>query len=617
MQSKILSYRINNDINMLKELLSDHNLNFIEFWQHIAHTYDVNHQIKLICQCLVNNTCLFKLAFEIMQPSVFELEKGLGNLATKVCEVGNIELLKYLAEVTHFNMSSTPVMAIACYRNDLEMAKFSLTLKKTNYFTSYEGKYAITYATEHNNLAMIKFLIANVPQSDRYIGYVTDEKIMELFTIDENSLLIACYCNNWHLVNYIKNKGLLERFFKEDPFKYMRHIACIKDLIIFEIFLPMITDINMIDEKGYNLLYSACYENNLPLIKRLVELGVDYNHLSNNNESLLYLVILKIYSFSSNLHQIIKYLCDLPEINILHSKKRNIWIYYLHMHQKTDLNKFFMNTAIIGRINDVDKNFSILAYTCMYGDLHDVKLLLSHQSINVNIVNQIAYSTIDSKIIYELIMDVRYDFSHPDNNLLLHLIINNIPNEEVGYIDYVIWKNIQLVNSIDKFGNIPFITACQLKKQSMAMYLLFVTPEDKFSGSDKTGVGYCNFVSAEIMKHFLAVSDVKHKWNDKYLSEPYMQEYLKNPSRIRNKLRQQFHIDTIKSSKLFALIIYNTDNYFSLRNLNTEQVRFFKIASKLPIELQMLLANRTFGVAHDIIHLDNRLASFRYVLSYL
>lgn len=77
----------------------------------------------------------------------------------------------------------------------------------------------------------------------------------------------------------------------------------------------------------------------------------------------------------------------------------------------------------------------------------------------------------------------------------------------------------------------------------------------------------------------------------KYIEDPYGTRFL-----VRTKLNQK-----LLSAFLYALVILTNDEYLELKSKSQEIIKFFKITSKLPIEMIMVLCNRTMGLSNDII----------------
>jgi len=117
-----------------------------------------------------------------------------------------------------------------------------------------------------------------------------------------------------------------------------------------------------------------------------------------------------------------------------------------------------------------------------------------------------------------------------------------------------------------------------------------------------------------------------------------MEQFIKDPLGTRAEIRKKLNItsfpvvDPIKkkySVQLFALMVLLTDEYLQLKTLSKpeqssssstptsaffpalsakelktrkeRQLSYLKISSKLPLELQMVLSNRTYEFSRDII----------------
>lgn len=54
-------------------------------------------------------------------------------------------------------------------------------------------------------------------------------------------------------------------------------------------------------------------------------------------------------------------------------------------------------------------------------------------------------------------------------------------------------------------------------------------------------------------------------------------------------------------SDIYTFIVLTSDNYFHIRNKSNKMVRFMKITTRLPLELQMMICQRVVGSAKTII----------------
>jgi len=67
------------------------------------------------------------------------------------------------------------------------------------------------------------------------------------------------------------------------------------------------------------------------------------------------------------------------------------------------------------------------------------------------------------------------------------------------------------------------------------------------------------------------------------------------------------------AANLFSLVVFVCDGFLEERVTleNSHWVRFLAIARKLPLELQMVLCNRTFGEAGSVVSIKDSELSFR------
>ena len=80
--------------------------------------------------------------------------------------------------------------------------------------------------------------------------------------------------------------------------------------------------------------------------------------------------------------------------------------------------------------------------------------------------------------------------------------------------------------------------------------------------------------------------------------------FSRDPVRCRHEVGLDLGITNAKVADLFASLIFLCDNYTSLENelpQTSNPSRFFAIAKKLPMELQMLICHRVYGSAKEII----------------
>ena len=88
------------------------------------------------------------------------------------------------------------------------------------------------------------------------------------------------------------------------------------------------------------------------------------------------------------------------------------------------------------------------------------------------------------------------------------------------------------------------------------------------------------------------------------------------PRHTRHEVRVELDIPEALSLDLFATVVYLCDDYLKIKNLPspTPSTRFFSILMKLPMEIQMLLCHRTYGLSKDVIPAQDSNLAFRNVM---
>ena len=90
-------------------------------------------------------------------------------------------------------------------------------------------------------------------------------------------------------------------------------------------------------------------------------------------------------------------------------------------------------------------------------------------------------------------------------------------------------------------------------------------------------------------------------------------EYERDPAAVRNRLRRQPGLREYYIGHLFALVVFYSDSFVILneRTAHSCTKRIFRIASRLPLDLQMVLCNLIFGSPRDIIPLRDSEPGFQ------
>jgi len=104
-----------------------------------------------------------------------------------------------------------------------------------------------------------------------------------------------------------------------------------------------------------------------------------------------------------------------------------------------------------------------------------------------------------------------------------------------------------------------------------------------------------------------------------YLNEDIgllLEKFMVNPAQIRHELQVKLGVLDEFAAEIFALTVFLCDGLLQLRpptlitsSSNPAAVRFFTIAKRLPMELQMILCHRAVGsMKQNILHKDSEAA---------
>ena len=80
-----------------------------------------------------------------------------------------------------------------------------------------------------------------------------------------------------------------------------------------------------------------------------------------------------------------------------------------------------------------------------------------------------------------------------------------------------------------------------------------------------------------------------------------LERFKENPLETRHAVRVDLRWYSQAAAMVFALVIFVSDELLAIRQTTTPATRFFRITSRLPLELQMVLCNRVVGLAKEII----------------
>jgi ankyrin repeat protein len=256
-------------------------------------------------------------------------------------------------------------------------------------------------------------------------------------------------------------------------------------------------------------------------------------------------------------------------------------------------------------LNTVDASGNTpLHIACQEGLAEIIDYLVNNEQVNVNYVNNKGKTPLH--VACESVKDgVKPEKKHPVSIL--------VSNQRV------------LVNKVDNEQHTPFFIAC-INKNFVAAEILTPHLREDVKKANKAGViALCVAYStgdiglAEKLLESkridstlflqLLVSAVCTSDDDTILDKIKATYPAINNVPTSSKLNIAGLISTVsnvKAAYVFLLSVLISDNFLTLKpelqsDVKNSVVRFFNIMEKLPMEMQMVLANRMFGIPTDII----------------
>jgi len=242
--------------------------------------------------------------------------------------------------------------------------------------------------------------------------------------------------------------------------------------------------------------------------------------------------------------------------------------YITNLNSNTNLN-----------VNEKDNlSYTPFHWACRHGHIDVVRLLMVTQNFNsLNEKNNFGVSPFHwacskghTEIVELLIkMDGFSSLNEKDNhNNTSFLLVCENGHKEI--VELLIKTNgFSSLNEKDNFGSTPFLLACANSHEEIVQELL-----------------KCRNI---IVPDIIETKDTKIK--------ELVERYKKDPKTVRSNLILKSNID------LYRNIVFLCDEYYKLneKTENKNGLRFMKIASKLPLELQMTLIHRLSNSPKTVI----------------
>lgn len=354
------------------------------------------------------------------------------------CAYGSIKILKFIIEkvdVNKVNNNGDTGLMIACYNNKENIVDYLLNLPNINinYINVNNEVNALIVCCIEGNLNILKKLMSH-PNTN--INCKTE--------YDLTLFLLSCQYNYLDIVDY---------------------------------FISINMSVNNVDFLNNNALIIACYEENLEIIKYLIEnTNINIDHKNNFGNNVL------LVACYENYIEIVKYLLEETKINIntINNLGNNILMMsclnnnlelLLYLINKTDIdiNKFNNYGDTIVSIAIDNRNFEILnkliknkrialdkirLFNSIYYSILDILLNIKVDNVNMyKIIEYIIYNTeirIQKKIADNLNYNIKNMIINLINKKKEKIIFKNIllPKDLVkiifDYSENIIWKDIEM-----------------------------------------------------------------------------------------------------------------------------------------------------------------------------
>ena len=244
-----------------------------------------------------------------------------------------------------------------------------------------------------------------------YKNYIIRDNIIK--TGENKTLINACKKNDIETVEYILHYSF-DRNILNNLLKYIT-----KDIIIF-LQKKKNFNINIIDYNRWNIFTFACYNNNLNLVKFLI------NKINVNLRDKIGMTPFMIACSNNNL-DIVKYLHDKVNIYTLDKQKKNalmVACYNGHL----DIVKFLVENTNLDINSQCIYSLTPILYSICEGHLHIIKYLYDKCNIYTKVDCLLfAYKTQNTKIIHFLLFNEIKKLNILSNDLI-YLTIKYIKN---------------------------------------------------------------------------------------------------------------------------------------------------------------------------------------------
>jgi ankyrin repeat protein len=348
--------------------------------------------------------------------------------------------------------------------------------------------------------------------------------------------------------------------------------------------------------------YVACREGHVEIVQRLLsDPRIKINEVSTFGESPF------LVACQKGKTEVVKLLLKDPRVDIARATEFGTSPFSKACGEKhTDIVKLLLeeDPERIGDINRPNKSEETPFWVaCQQGNTEVVRILLKDRRIDVskpNKDNVTPFSKACEKghfeIVRLLLQNSNVDVNFPNKTQATPFFIAcQTGNIEIAKM--LLQSHRVRVNQPNEEGQTPLWIACDSSRSVQVVRWIFalashVDTQARMVASNKKG---SDKTAAEWAKE-----------NNLSQAAEFIEQYEKDPIGYPRHLRNTLGVFG-DIAEIFALIVLFSDQYFKTKIdapdlLESEQAKkFFLIAQKLPIELQMVLCNRAGGVARNLI----------------
>ena len=248
-----------------------------------------------------------------------------------------------------------------------------------------------------------------------------------------------------------------------------------------------------------------------------------------------------------------------------------------------EIKKFLENHPSFDINKDVD-GYSDYGYTPLYeavcrGRVDFVSFLLKHPKINVNALNDsctplmVAIAHLELEVVKTLLLDSRVD-----------------------------------VNSQNKRKCTPmWVASCRGALNEMKWMIAL-----RGDNLDAETRGIRQYDKSEVKESSSPLEIAKFHGHTEVIS--LLENFISNPVATKHELCLELGLSDASTTSMFALMVFICDALLTIRPSSSSHsaARFLSIASRLPMELQMILCHRLHGSTKDTILSKDSEAAFKH-----